>query len=630
MKSLTALDIKIVVEELQFLEGSRVDKISHSGSELLIKLYTKKIGSNLLRIKIGEYLTLTQYKEKYDKATPFAMTLRKYLMGYTLQSIKQLNNERIVDLVFQKDDKKYVLICEFFSKGNIVLCKPSFQIIYALKRQKWSARDVKKGKKYVLPPPPPDPFKFKSNAFRKTLLNSKVDLVRTLAIDMGLGGIYAEELCKRTKIDKNDAANELDTKKIAELFKKFTQLLKQIKRMALKPQVVFNDQMTPTPFPLEIFRDQDKKTFPTFAQAIDFATIEGKKKTKIKEKTQDLSKRVEKLDVMLKKQKETLQKSKRKEKELREEAEFIYTHHNVLEQTLIGLKKIREKFSWDEIKKKVEKPIKEIDEKKGKITFELSGRQAILNINQKAMTQANELFERAKKLKSKIKGAKQAIIKSKEQLEKAKKTKKIKVKQIASQEKKKAVPKKWFEKFHWFKSSEGFLVVAGKDAVSNEVLIKKHAESNDLVLHTDIAGSPFAVIKNGKKATKKTIEEAAIFTASFSRAWKMGYHTMNVFYVEPEQVSKKAPSGEYVAKGAFMVHGKKNYVKNAKLRLAVSFTDKPIVAPESAIEDKKVVIVPGDMKKKETAQIIIKRLKLSINVDDVMRILPSGGIKVEN
>ena len=68
MKALTALDIKIVVEELQFLEGSRVDKISHSGSELLIKLYTKKIGSHLLRIKIGAYLTLTQYKEKYEKA----------------------------------------------------------------------------------------------------------------------------------------------------------------------------------------------------------------------------------------------------------------------------------------------------------------------------------------------------------------------------------------------------------------------------------------------------------------------------------------------------------------------------------------------------------------------------------
>ena len=50
--------------------------------------------------------------------------------------------------------------------------------------------------------------------------------------------------------------------------------------------------------------------------------------------------------------------------------------------------------------------------------------------------------------------------------------------------------REWYEKFHWFFSSEGFLCVGGKDATSNEVIIKKHLEKNDLVLHTDMAGSP--------------------------------------------------------------------------------------------------------------------------------------------
>ena len=63
--------------------------------------------------------------------------------------------------------------------------------------------------------------------------------------------------------------------------------------------------------------------------------------------------------------------------------------------------------------------------------------------------------------------------------------------------------REWYEKFRWFTSSDGFLVVAGKDTVSNEVLIKKYAKQEDVVFHAEISGAPFTVVKTEGKPSPK-------------------------------------------------------------------------------------------------------------------------------
>ena len=132
--------------------------------------------------------------------------------------------------------------------------------------------------------------------------------------------------------------------------------------------------------------------------------------------------------------------------------------------------------------------------------------------------------------------------------------------------------REWYEKFHWFISSQGFLCIGGKDATSNEIVVKKHMDKEDLVLHTDMAGSPFFVIKNGQEASEKTIEEAAQATAVYSKAWKLGHTSADVFYVKPEQVSKEAQSGEYMQKGSFMIRGKTTYLR-PKLEYAIGLVE---------------------------------------------------------
>ncbi len=93
--------------------------------------------------------------------------------------------------------------------------------------------------------------------------------------------------------------------------------------------------------------------------------------------------------------------------------------------------------------------------------------------------------------------------------------------------------RKWFEKFRWFVSSEGFLVLAGKDASTNEVLVKKHMEDNDLYCHADVYGAPHVVIKDGQKAGERTIFEACQFAVSMSRAWSQGLYSADAYWAYP-------------------------------------------------------------------------------------------------
>ena len=176
--------------------------------------------------------------------------------------------------------------------------------------------------------------------------------------------------------------------------------------------------------------------------------------------------------------------------------------------------------------------------------------------------------------------------------------------------------KEWYEKFRWFNSTEGFLVVAGKDAVSNEVLVKKHAEPADIVFHAEIIGAPFVVVKTGgKEPGEQTLREAGEFAVSFSRAWRENMGSADVYWVNPDQLSKSGPSGESVPHGGFVVIGKRNWMRNVPLRLSIGIMTNDEVnfvgGPVEAVKAKTktfAVICPGDAKGKEFLKQILRAL----------------------
>ena len=129
----------------------------------------------------------------------------------------------------------------------------------------------------------------------------------------------------------------------------------------------------------------------------------------------------------------------------------------------------------------------------------------------------------------------------------------------------------WFEKFIWFISSDGYLVLAGKDPQQNEMLYKKYLKKGDVYVHADLTGAATVVIRNNPKTpdwpiSPSTLSQAGTLAVSCSSAWdsKAG---MSAWWVNADQVSKSAPTGEFLSAGNFMVRGKKNFLPPAVLLL---------------------------------------------------------------
>ncbi|MCK5107435.1 MAG: DUF814 domain-containing protein [Nanoarchaeota archaeon] len=250
-----------------------------------------------------------------------------------------------------------------------------------------------------------------------------------------------------------------------------------------------------------------------------------------------------------------------------------------------------------------------------------------LDITKSIEENASDYFEKAKRLKKKLEKTHKAIERlSKKREEAEKKQERVRRKEEALKKPKRE--KEWYEKFHWFYSSEGFLVIGGRDATTNEIVIKKHTDKGDLVFHTDASGSPFFVIKSeGKEIGEISIKETAIATASYSKAWKSGLMSLEVFYVTPDQVTKEAKAGESVSKGAFMIYGKKQYLK-PMVGLALGlYEGKVMAAALSSIQkncENFVEVEQGKEKKSDTAKKAQKVLKGG-EVDDYVSVLPSGG-----
>lgn len=53
----------------------------------------------------------------------------------------------------------------------------------------------------------------------------------------------------------------------------------------------------------------------------------------------------------------------------------------------------------------------------------------------------------------------------------------------------------WFEKFLWFISSENYIVIAGRDAQQNELLVKRYMREGDVYCHADLAGAASVIIR---------------------------------------------------------------------------------------------------------------------------------------
>lgn len=263
-----------------------------------------------------------------------------------------------------------------------------------------------------------------------------------------------------------------------------------------------------------------------------------------------------------------------------------------------------------------------------------------LFLNKDVNENANFYFQKAKKLKAKNPGVEKAMIITNKAIFEFEEKKEM---YLQKKEKEKTLEfhrkKEWYDKFRWTKLSSEHLFVIGKDSSTNEILIKKHTTDKDILIHTEAPGSPWGVIINGIGLDKDIIFEAAQYLCCFSSQWKRGFGTADAFWVNTSQVTKKAQSGEYMAKGAFMVYGQKNIIKSIPLKICLGVENKKITTDEGEVfeydelisssetsckkycKNRFIKLEPGNYKYRNLIKDIKKKLK--IHIDELPKYIPN-------
>ena len=186
-----------------------------------------------------------------------------------------------------------------------------------------------------------------------------------------------------------------------------------------------------------------------------------------------------------------------------------------------------------------------------------------------------------------------------------------------------------YGRYRWFYTHSGKFVYGGKSAEQNDEVVRKliKDKKNYIMMHTKIPGSPFAVILEPMgHVTIEDMEQTAIWTACFSRAWRSNLNKTVVDIFLTEQLEKK--SGMNM--GTFGVIGK---IDRMPVDLKLVLTEQHGIlraVPEKSVKGKKLLkIVPGDIQKDKFVDQIIKSLKLKDSQkDELLNALPTGGFRI--
>ena len=581
-KALTSSDIRELVCEWQPLVGSRLDQFGRPDSnKLILKLRNRDLGTIRLVLDLDgwAYLTKSSLSTESNQGA-FVNQVRSQIKKSRLEAIEQLNGDRIISFIFSRRDEKTKLIFEFFHKGNAILCDGD-DIVMVMRQQKFRHRNLVPKEKYISPPGF-NPFNSEFRDYEEKLLKSDRNLAASLTIDCNLGGELANLICHNLDLDPNSKISKTQIEVIFEEINK-----------------VLNDKIEPT-----IFLDGDGKNltvssynlsnltkgpkFPTLDLAIESYINQIAVPEKIV-KNKD--------DVRITKQREAIDKYLEEAKEFRRIGDLIFSNIAVVNQSL--------------------------DDDDDEVLLKINGTEIKLLTSKTAQSNASLYFDKAKESERKASRTKEIL----REKPKPRSPKVVKQKKLD-----------WFEKYRWFITSEGNIALAGKDAKSNEQVVKKYLKANDRYAHADIHGAPSVVVKSeqGLSPSEISMKEASSFSLAYSKAWGARVASGHSFWVEKESVSKTPNTGEFLAKGAFVIRGKRNWHKNLEIMLAIGLieyegNEKLMGGPvESFVGKSKryIVFKPGFTDRKTVSKKLAN--VFSEDLSSIEKLLPSGGFEKVN
>jgi len=597
-QGMSGIDVKAVTSELNGRMPLWIDKIYQFDSRTLgIRLNGEEKAKYQFIIEAGRRAHLVKDMPAPPKNPPqYAMLLRKYISGGKVLAIHQHGLERILIFDIGKSNLVYRLIIELFDEGNLILTDENFRIIKPLRHHRFKDREIVPNAVYELSST--DPTASLEN-LTNLIKNDTRDLVRSLAMGAMLGGTYAEYICQVAGQEKTQPAPNADPERI------FLAIRELFEKVGNSRSPVLSAKHCE---PVDLRREENVRHFDEFSEALEaFYPL-----TKAETQTRAAKPKFSKEERILKHQQSAIKKFEEKIARTEEMVAAIYENYQFITQLIATLDKASQQLSWQEIETHL-KDAQSADAKKitafhpDEASVEVDvGKVVKIFVHEGLEQNAGRYYDVIKKFRRKREGALAAM---KHPVQKKKTVRRDIV----------PMKKLWYHRFRWFITSDGVVVLGGRDASQNEELVKKYMGGGDLFVHADVHGASVVIVK-GKT---ERMDEVAQFAASYSGAWRSGHFSADVYSALPPQVSKTPESGEFISRGSFIVRGERTYYRNVPLAVGIGLMLEPNAAvvggPPSAIKGKTktyVEIKPGQFEPNDVAKKVLRILKQGVSDDE--------------
>ncbi len=616
-----------ITEQVQDYYVSNIYGINKDS--ILFKLHhTEKPDLFMMISTSGVWLTTV----KIDQIEPNRLLkrLRSDMLRLKLKKIEQIGSERIAYFTFEGFGEEFVIVAEFFGDGNILICNKDMKILALQHSIDVRHRKLSVGLQYVQPPENGlDIFNISESDFddlKTTDLSSAKWVGRTL----GLPKRYVEAIFEIADTDPKKIGDSLTSEEIKKIYETTKKTVSDIISGNHDAVIVRNEKTEVLPIKLGKL-EGDITNVNSFIEGLDTVFTENiiAKGKSIQSSGSD--KKIKELQTQISEQEKAIETVKERSKNITNVANSLF------EMVSRGIISIEDVSAQEILASHNAKLVNE----KGVSLIIIQDEKIKINTKAPLQSIASVLFNEAKKQSGAISSIQAIKEKTEKKLEEFQsKTEAEKDLFIVSEIRK----KNWYERYRWFFTSDGLLAIGGRDAASNSAVVRKHLVKNDKVFHGDIFGSPFFILKDAENAPDTSMNEIAHATVCFSRAWREGLYGVSAYWVNPEQVKKSAPSGEFLPKGSFTIEGQRNFIKSETLRLAVGIIPQDddyvlTCGPPEPIKKYSIcyaIIEPDGSEMVDAAKKIrIEFSKLeekivkSISIDDFVRALPAGKSQIK-
>ncbi|GAB6861815.1 ribosome rescue protein RqcH [Haloplanus litoreus] len=692
-RELTSVDLAALVTELGRYEGAKVDKVYLYDDDLLrFRMRDFDRGRVELLIEVGDVKRAHVADPEHVADAPgrppnFAMMLRNRLSGADFAGVTQYEFDRILVFEFERDDENTTIVAELFGQGNVAVLDESGEVVRSLETVRLKSRTVAPGSQYGFPDSRIDPLTVGYDAFVRRMDESDTDVVRTLATQLNFGGLYGEEVCTRAGVEKTLDISDAGEAEYEALYDAIGRLADRLHEGDFDPRVYVEDDrvVDATPFPLEERATLEAEGFDSFNAALDdyFYRLEREPEEETTgTERPDFEAEIAKQQRIIDQQEGAIEGFEERAAAERERAEALYAHYDLVDEIISTVRAARaESVPWEEIEETLAEgaeqgipaaeAVVDVNAAEGAVTVDLDGIEVPVDPSVGVEKNADERYTEAKRIEEKKEGALAAIENTRQELEAVERRRdeweaadeadeadddeaeerdvdwlsmsSVPIKQ----------PEHWYEDFRWFHTSDGFLVIGGRNADENEAIVKKYMDGNDRFFHAQAHGGPVTLLKATGPSEKarevdfpdSSLEEAARFAVSYSSVWKDGRFAGDAYMVDPEQVSKTPESGEYIEKGGFVIRGDRTYFRDVSASVAVGIQCDPetrvIGGPPSAIEPQAATTLrlePGKFAQNDAAKRCYREFKERFadqsflrkvaSPDKIQEFLPPGGSSI--